>query len=72
MDQLFCHSNLSCVGLSCDIKKCFCFKILKDEKYDTTEDRLMQYAKDSFERLLPKLQVEVETHQHFAFLGEEQ
>ena len=34
-------------------------QILKEEGHTTTEARLMQYATDSFQRLLPKLQIEV-------------
>ena len=34
-------------------------QILKDEKYPTTEERLLKYATDSFQRLLPKLQIQV-------------
>lgn len=34
-------------------------QILKDEKHQTTEERLLKYATDSFQRLLPKLQIQV-------------
>ena len=34
-------------------------QILKDEKHPTTEERLLKYATDSFQRLLPKLQIQV-------------
>ena len=34
-------------------------KILAEEKYATTNERLMRYAEESFQRLLPKLQIEV-------------
>ena len=34
-------------------------QILKEEGHTTAEARLMQYATDSFQRLLPKLQIEV-------------
>ena len=34
-------------------------QILKEENHDTTEARLLQYATESFQRLMPKLQIEV-------------
>ena len=44
-------------SLLCAIVK----KIMKEEKWSqhTTDERLTKYAKDSFSRLLPRLQVEV-------------